>query len=278
MVSAKDKTPFVLGGLLLFLGAGVGLYLWFNSGSVVFPWKRFGWYSLLIFGVVSVVGFVVYQLLNRVVKSGVELDRDKDLVHSSVAKRVWIEEFCKENEITTLTPKWGDGRPRPANPKAVKIRNRRIMTDPSLQTSDIFLLLEAVVSEGNITGMVTGVVPMDRGEKYLRENWDTVLKFNEGLSSGNLEMKKYPLTSAPALASRLAIKRAEMSDEGFSESEIEREIAPFERAVRSPQPVREGKEAKVESKPVVAPAPVVDDGVDVSDIEVDIEAWRSENP
>lgn len=282
----KDKVPYIIGAILLFVIGAIAAYIYWNTHEVEFPVKKYALTVGIILLIVGVIGFVLYKLIsNTGSKNERDISSPKEFVSTKRAIQIFKEELIKDNKIPYLIPHWlDDPVVTPVNEDAVEIRDILNFSDPGFQTSDTFLGFEVIVREGKKTGMMVAVIRIDLGEEWLRDNWNTRIRWNKSMNTYNLDNKRYPLTSSKGYAERLQMKRIELSEEGFSEREINEMINPFLASQQSNAHMiqQTEKRSPIKSADVKDVFPDYpdsedDDGADVDDLQEDIDKFRMAN-
>lgn len=234
--------------------SAMSVYVWLNSRSAeTFPIKDFLMYvGYIVAGLLVLYGIfrLIMYFVNR--ESDSTSEPFREIVMNNRAKQIWLEEFVKENGIQYVRRIWEDDSPIvPVNPHAVTIRNQRRFADPSQGTPDTFLAFNAIVKEGHRRGMLYAIIQVDRGENWIRDNWDQHIKdhamyvHQERVPTGS-----YPLTSPRDAAQRQLSRRIELLEQGYTEDELKTHVDPFIAAEGNGVPAR-----IVVNEPVRSPEP-----------------------
>lgn len=278
---SKSKVPWILGGIFVVGALSLGAYVWYQQTESDFPIWQF---TLTVVGIITALALVgggIYWFLNQGGRRDTEISSPKELVSTKRAIQIWKEEFMQANQIPYIIPRWESEDMQPCNPDALEVRDIMAFTDPLMQTSDRFLTFEVIVREGRNTGMLVSVIPLDLGEKYLRDNWNSRMKWNTGLSSYKPQVKTYPLTSSRNYAERLSMKSVELAEEGYTQAEINEMLSPFLQSQRATQQEQDKDQGK--KKPPIKSPEVTDvfpqykdeePEADVEDVQEDIESYR----
>lgn len=279
----RDKLPYVISGVLLFLVGLVIAYVVLRGRGVEFPLRRFlvtG--GILLLGVGFVI-FVGYWVINAFLGRREKDVSVKEYVSSTRAIEIWKEEFIKDNGVPHMIPLWSDkGKLVLLSEGDVEVRDVIGFSDPSGQTSDRFLGFEVVVRDGRNVGLLVACVPIDLGEDFIRDNWNIRLRWNRSFNRFALENRKFPLTSGKSYAERLGMKRVELAEEGYSERQIQEMLSPFQESqsggnVTVVQPEVRKPIQSPDVKDVFPEYVDQEEEVEVEDIQEDIERFRREN-
>lgn len=280
----KSKMPFIIIGLVLMISASIGIYIYLKNKNIEFPVKSFIIYLVILLSAVGLVGFLIWWIPSLFKKKNEQfLESPKEIVSSSRAIEIWKEEFIKYNDIPYITQTWNKNKIQCVNDRAVEIRHDRSFVDPSGQTSDKFITFQANILEGRRIGTMVVVLRVDLGEEWIKQNWNWRIDDNTTMNRFNMQIKKFPLTSAKDSAERYNIKKLELLEEGYTKDEIKEMIDPFipvRSATPEPQPQKKESKAPIRSPDVSDIYPDQesdDDSADQSDLDEDIENYRKKN-
>lgn len=249
-----------------------------------FPYTKFFWIIGIAFGIIGLVWLIVWFIIWKFFKGERRDSPDlpKQPVDTDVVWDIWKQVFIVKNKIPFRIDHSSDEeRVIPLNENAIECRNETSFTDPQGGTADEFWAFEAWVSEGTRIGSILGILRIDRGEAWIRKNWNFWLKDRTTLNSFKSTMlRKYPLTSSINAQERLMLKKMEMiTEEGYSPREVRDLFEPFiTSAARQPQPVVQPLSIKApelkEYYPEVVSQAESEDNIDAESVQDDIDEYR----
>lgn len=278
----KSKVPLIIVGVTVLSITIIVIYIIFSSEKYAsFPLKNF----LITLGVtvvsLAVMGVAIWFLFKRFHKKDVkDLEFVKEIVSTSKAIAIWREAFMKANNIPCIHQTWNDDKVVTVNDNAIEIRNEKSFIDPSMQTSENFIVFEAHVTDGDRVGSLVAGLKVDLGEQWIRDNWNWRIRDNMTLNRFSLQPQKYPLTSSKNELTRLTMRKMELSEEGYTESELKEVIDPLiaqaERQVVSV--VKPAPPTPIKSQDLRSIYPEIaeesEEEISVDDIKEDIETYR----
>lgn len=223
MIQKKSKGRIILIVLLVTIILAIGGHLFF---AIYKPGFNFLKFSMSFIGIVIGLTFVAYILYyfgsKKKTSKETELEKIKEPVHTHSAINAWIR---------TASKHWGieyfGHSGNPTDEHAIIIDDCIKFTDPEKTTSEWFLKFEAIINSPAKCGMAVVTIPLDYGEKYIENNWNANISWNKIIETENRDTKKFPLTSANSYNERFKMKALDLSEEGYSKSEIKEMTTPF---------------------------------------------------
>ncbi len=228
----KHKWLWIILSLMSVVILPLLIYMAFKFEIFRMPSKRFIIIFSSILGGILIISLIIWGIFKIIRKRKYKTEETpaeqlKVDVNSKRAIDVWKEEFVKDNNIPYSGVYDDNGRLSaiiPINQKAVIIRNECFHADPSNQTADRFLRFEAHVCEGNRIGSLISYISVDRGEKYIRLNWNMRIQDNMTINRSKIKNEKLPPTSSNVYKERLESQRIKLMTEGGWTREETKEV------------------------------------------------------
>lgn len=213
-----------MGKFKTFLWVAFGLVMLFLASYIFVSFKggdvegyiKFITYPLIGMSIIFVALITIYYFRN--IKERRQASKEfKEVVDVTRALERWKEGLVRDNGIPYREKYNGEGIYY--DPNSINVTKVITFSDPSKETSDRFCRFEVLIREGDLTGWYTFTIRLDRGEEWIRNNWNMHFK-PKSFDLAKLEPKRFPLTSSKSEQDRLQSKKIDLMGKGYDEDII----------------------------------------------------------
>lgn len=226
----KSKIPFVrkliIWACIFLVCAGI-FAAWYFKKGFEYPIWTIIWYVVAFLVVACVIWLIVWGLSALFNKDkNVDTDLPKQYVSTDKIPDLWQDAFIKRH-LPHVVQHWNDGKIVPVPDDAIRIMNPKSMVDWTKETSDRFFGFEVLIKVGPYRGLNVVITREDYGEDWIKNNTFFRIEQNKSWDTLGTSLNTYPATSSNDEKVRLAVKRLELIEEGYNESELQRTIDPI---------------------------------------------------
>ncbi len=290
-MSKKPIIRYTVIGICTFLIISMFLFGWAKGKGIDFPVWKVLLYALGSSVGLGVLGAIIWSIVSFVHdryagkgKGTLDIELPKAYVDNGKIPEIWKKACIVNTNIPHLVQTWNNDEIVPIREDVIKIMNSRSFSDPDRGTADRFYGFEALILEGNLRGLNVVITREDHGEEWIEKNWNWQIHQKKSWETFDLNESRYPLTSSKDESVRLAVKKMELAEEGYSEHEVRQIIDPLLKENQRPVVIQQHlpKPVPAIKSPSIAehyPEAVSteDEQVDLDDLKKDIEKYRRRN-